>query len=121
MLSSGTTCRGRDRMIVGLQLPICNQYLSVPITTKVVSSNPAVLSQLPPTVPRAGVIYSRLFKYIQQHTAGLTDNHWASHLLMSFLGRSLNSFSEIFIHFADYNVIYYITYLFFVYFNSSLK
>ena len=40
MLSSGTTCRGRDRMIVGLQLPICNQYLSVPITTKVVSSNP---------------------------------------------------------------------------------
>ena len=28
MLSSGATCRGRDRMIVGLQLPICNQYLS---------------------------------------------------------------------------------------------
>ena len=28
MLSSGTTCRGRDRMIVGLQLPICNPYLS---------------------------------------------------------------------------------------------
>jgi hypothetical protein len=28
MLSSGATCRGRDRMIVGLQLPICNQCLS---------------------------------------------------------------------------------------------
>ena len=29
-------CRGNDRMIVGLQIPV----QSVPITTKVVSSNP---------------------------------------------------------------------------------
>jgi len=35
--------------------------------------------------PRAGVIYSRLFKYIQQHTSGFTENSWAQHLLMPVL------------------------------------
>ena len=30
-----------------------------------------------------GVIYSRLFKYAQQHTAGFTENNWAPYLLRS--------------------------------------
>ena len=37
--------------------------------------------------------YSRQFKYTQ-HTAGFTENHWASHLLMSFLGRSFKLFKR---------------------------
>jgi len=39
------------------------------------------LDQLLPFEPRDGVIYSRLFKYIQQHTAGFTENNWAPRLL----------------------------------------
>ena len=34
---------------------------------------------------RAGVIYSQLFKYTQQHTAGFTENDWVTHLLRLIL------------------------------------
>ena len=43
-----------------------------------------VLSQLVQLLrigPRSGVICPRLFKYIQQHTLGLTANNWVLHLL----------------------------------------
>jgi hypothetical protein len=39
------------------------------------------LDQLFQIGPRAGVIYSWLFKYTQQHTACFTENNWAPHLL----------------------------------------
>ena len=41
------------------------------------------LDQLVPIGPRAGDIYSRLFKFTQQHTSCFTDNNWALHLMGS--------------------------------------
>ena len=40
-------------------------------------------SQLGPALKgsRAGVIYSRLFKYTQQHTSGFTQENWVPHLI----------------------------------------
>ena len=39
------------------------------------------IDQFLPIDSHVGVIYYRLFKYTQQHTAGLTENNWAPHLL----------------------------------------
>ena len=40
-----------------------------------------ILPIAPNWEPRAGVIYSRLFKYTQQHTAGFTENNSFPHIL----------------------------------------
>jgi len=49
----------------------------------VVRSGPALsqLDQLLIIWPLAGVIYSPLFKYTQQHNAGFQENNWALHPL----------------------------------------
>jgi hypothetical protein len=39
------------------------------------------IDQLLPIDSHVGVIYYRLFKFTQQHTAGLTENNWSPHLL----------------------------------------
>ena len=50
------------------------------------SSGRVIRAGLKPIEPHAGVIYSWLFKYTQQHTAGFTENNWAlswSYLLLA--------------------------------------
>jgi hypothetical protein len=42
-------------------------------------------------VPHAGFIYSLLFKYTQQYTAGFTENKWALHLLKPALLRTIQA------------------------------
>ena len=47
--------------------------------------------QLPPIGARARVIYFRLFKYVQQHTAGVIEKKWTLHLLGPALNGTISS------------------------------
>ena len=60
-----------------LILVFCYVYLPGPALSQ--------LHQLLSIGPRAGNIYSRLFRYTQQHTAGFTETNWAPHLLQPSL------------------------------------
>jgi len=53
-----------------------SQPVQKPGTEPVISQ----LDQLLSIGNRAGIIYPRLFKYSQQHTAGFTEKNWAPHL-----------------------------------------
>ena len=44
-----------------------------------------LIGPIAPNWARTDVIYSWLFMYIQQHTAGFTENNRAAHLLMPVL------------------------------------
>jgi hypothetical protein len=57
---------------------------------------PLQLDQFLSIVPGAGVIYSLLFKYTQQHTACFTENNnWALHILRPTLVATVPMLSQI--------------------------
>jgi hypothetical protein len=57
-----------------------------------------LIGSIAPNWACAGVIYSQLFKYKQQHTAGFTENNWIRHLFRTALYIPVYTFSYTTLH-----------------------